>query len=84
MEQKILNSTKLAVDDLLALAQLGKSKLWIDYDQKADVLYINFGKPQKAENSTQEAGLIKRFRNKQIVGITVLKASRFSNKRNFN
>ena len=35
-------------------------KLWIDYDEKADVLYINFVYPPKAvEHEEDEKGIIK-------------------------
>lgn len=49
MEQRIINSGKMAISDLVQLAQYGDDKLFIDYDKEADVLYVSFGKPQKAE-----------------------------------
>ena len=77
MEQKILKTTKNAVDDLIKLALAGQSQLWVDYDKKADVLYVNFDKPQKADTAVEEEGIIKRTKNKKLVGITILEASRF-------
>lgn len=59
MEQRIINLSKLAIADLIQLAQYGKDKLFIDYDEEADVLYVNFGKPQKADDATLNAS---RFR----------------------
>lgn len=83
MEQRILNSTKLAVTDLVQLAQIGKSEFSIDYDQEADVLYISFGTPQKADNSEQgKDGIIRRWKKKKLVGLTILNASRYKTKRN--
>lgn len=81
MEQKIVSSAAKAVDDLVRLAQLGNSKLWIDYDKEADVLYVNFGRPQKADNSYQGTdGIIRRKKKSRIVGLTFLNASRFLGK----
>jgi len=78
MEKRIINSTKLAVDDLVKLAMLGQKSLWVDYDKGADVLYVNFDKPKKADNSIQtDEGIIKRIRNKKLVGITILEASSY-------
>ena len=79
MEQTIIKSTTAAVTDLVRLAQAGNSKLWVDYDKEADVLYINFGKPQKADDAEQGSdGIIRRRKNKKIVGLTILNASRYS------
>jgi len=78
MEQRIINSGKMAISDLVQLAQYGDDKLFIDYDKEADVLYVSFGKPQKAEDSIQgEDGIIRRKKGNKIVGLTVLNASRF-------
>lgn len=82
MEQTIINSVTPAIADLVRLAQAGNSKLWVDYDQEADVLYINFGKPEKADDAHQESdGIIRRKKNKKLVGLTILNASRFSGTR---
>lgn len=78
MEQRIIHSGKLAISDLVFLAQYGDDKLFIDYDKEADVLYVSFGKPQRADDSVQgEDGIIRRKKGKKIVGLTVLNASRF-------
>lgn len=81
MEQRILKSTIFAIDDLLKLVKAGDSSLWVDYDKEVDVLYVNFGRPQKADDSYQDAeGIIRRMRKNKIVGLTILHASRFSRK----
>ena len=78
MDKRIIDSTKSAVDDLVRLSLLGKSRLWVDYDNEADVLYISFGKPQAADDARQEAGVITRKRGNKIIGVTVLNASHYS------
>ena len=78
MEQTIINSGKLAIPDLLALAKYSHDQLFIDYDEEADVLYISFGKPQKADDSVHgENDIIRRKKGNKIVGLTILNASRF-------
>ncbi len=76
MEQRIINTSKLVIPDLIQLANFG-SEYVIDYDKEADVLYISFGKPQKADNAIQEDGIIKRTKGKKVIGLTILNASRF-------
>lgn len=79
MEQRIIKSATLAIDDILKLTKLGESKLWIDYDKEADVLYVNFDRPQKADNAYQDKdSIIRRMRKNKIIGLTILNASRFA------
>ncbi len=58
-------------------------RFWVDYDREADVLYISFQRPQKATDSKMtDDGILLRYRDNQLVGITVLEASTHSfNKR---
>jgi uncharacterized protein YuzE len=51
------------------------SQIWTSYDQEADVLYINFRKPQNANDSVLEDSLIYHYHDQDLVGITVLNAS---------
>lgn len=82
MEQKIINSLNVSVIDFVRLAQLGNDKLLIDYDKDADVLYLNFGSPQKADDAFQgKDGIIRRKKKNKIIGLTVLNASRFTKKK---
>lgn len=63
---------------LVQLAQYGNSKFIVDYDEEADVLYVSFDRPQKADNAIQgEDGIIRRKRNNKIIGLTILNASCF-------
>ena len=43
----------------------------IDYDQEADVLYISFGKPQPSDDSEEVSDVIYRFRENELIGITI-------------
>jgi uncharacterized protein YuzE len=53
------------------------TKMWIDYDKEADVLYIGFDRPQKATDSEMsQDGILHRYRGEKLVGITILEASK--------
>ena len=81
MEQIIINSGKLAVPDLVQLAKYSHDQLFIDYDEEADVLYVSFGKPQKADDAVQgKDDIIRRRRGEKLIGLTILNASRFTKK----
>ena len=52
-------------------------RMWIDYDKDADVLYISFKRPQKATDSEMlKNGILVRYKGKQVVGLTILEASK--------
>ncbi len=71
-----------AIASALALAQqvggFPSSKLWLDYDAEADVLYISLKRPQRATQTveSEEENVLLRYRGKELVGITVLDVSR--------
>jgi len=51
--------------------------LWVDYDEEADVLYLHFRKPNRADNTIMEDdNLLVRYENDEIVGVTLLHASK--------
>jgi len=53
-------------------ANIPKDKaLDIEYDEQADVLYISFGKPEPADDSEEVNDVIYRFRENELVGITI-------------
>jgi uncharacterized protein YuzE len=56
--------------------KLGAKKLWFDYDEEADVLYVSFRRPQKATDSRMEGDLIYHYRGGELVGVTILHASK--------
>ena len=59
------------------ILRLPYTKMWMDYDKEADVLYINFKRPQKATDSEMlDNGILLRYRDKELVGVTVLDASK--------
>ena len=59
------------------LLKIPVGRLWIDYDKEADVLYISFRRPQKATDSEMlKNGMLIRYRGDQIVGLTILEASK--------
>jgi uncharacterized protein YuzE len=50
-------------------------KINLNYDPEGDVLYINFGQPQPADDADiTDEGVIIRLREGKIVGFTVLNA----------
>ena len=62
------------VPDLLKVPH---SRIWTSYDKDADVLYINFKKPSHADDSEiTDDDIIIRYEKGEIVGITVLHASK--------
>lgn len=73
---------KRAVADALALARLvGRfpaRKLWLDYDEEADVLYVSLNRPQQATETVdlEDEGVLLRYRDDELVGVTVFDASR--------
>ena len=59
------------------LLEIPHRRLWVTYDEEADVLYVNFKKPSHADDSEiTDDDIIIRYEKGQIVGITVLNASR--------
>ncbi len=52
-------------------------RLWYSYDEEADVLYFNFKKPSHADDSElTDDDVIIRYESGDVVGITVLNASK--------
>jgi uncharacterized protein YuzE len=60
------------------LIRLPQGKAWIDYDEEADVLYVGLRRPQKATDTKflADKGILLRYRHKELVGVTVLDASK--------
>ena len=58
------------------LVEFPKHRFSVDYDREADVLYISFRRPQSADDSIMtDDGILLRYRQKELVGVTVLDAS---------
>lgn len=67
--------------DIIRLApqilNLPSKNLWSNYDEEADVLYINFKKPSQADDSElTDDNLIIRYEKGEVIGITILNASK--------
>ena len=59
------------------LLEAPHGRVWASYDKEADVLYINFKKPSHADDSElTDKDIIIRYEKGEIVGITVLNASK--------
>jgi uncharacterized protein YuzE len=59
------------------IIKLPETKMWIDFDKEADVMYLSFRRPQKATDTEKlENGILLRYRGDELVGITVLDASK--------
>lgn len=59
--------------------------VWTSYDTDANVLYLHFKKTNDADNSQMtEDEIIIRYKNKEIIGLTILNASQRLTKRNNN
>ena len=57
-------------------------RLWVTYDEEADVLYINFKKPSHADDAElTDDDVIVRYEKGEVVGITILNASKRAEKR---
>lgn len=60
-----------------ALRRSPRHYLWSSYDEEADTLYINFKKPSHATDSEiTDDDIIVRYEGDEIVGITILHASK--------
>ncbi|MDD1778492.1 MAG: DUF2283 domain-containing protein [Candidatus Helarchaeota archaeon] len=72
MEEDLIGKIPEFVSAVLKISQ---PHVWIDYDSEADVLYISFQKPQQANDSKMLDDTIINYRDKKIVGITIMNAS---------
>ena len=55
--------------------KLELKKVKLDYDAEGDVLYIYFGRPYPADDSSvTDEGVVIRTRENRIVGLTILNA----------
>jgi len=74
----ILNQIQLILfsDEVRKFSLMDRKKMWLDYDEEADVLYISFQRPQQATDSEMlDNGILLRYRKEKLVGVTVLDAS---------
>jgi len=80
METTLNQETDNFVANCMVMAndimRLHARKTWIDYDEEADVLYMSFRKPQRANKTIEiSEDVLLRKDNNEIVGITIMNAS---------
>ncbi|MBM4349513.1 MAG: DUF2283 domain-containing protein [Deltaproteobacteria bacterium] len=68
--EKVIN----VIESIPYLLRMPSKRVWIDYDDEADVLYLSFRKPQQANDSVMEEDIIHHYRDKELVGVTILHA----------
>jgi uncharacterized protein YuzE len=69
-----LENVMMFVPQVLKLEQ---NNIWLSYDEEADVLYLNFKKPSRADDSELlDNDVIVRYENNEVVGLTILNASK--------
>ncbi len=70
----VLNNVLRAVP---YITKLPNHRLWLDYDDEADVLYVSLERPQKATKSElRDDGVLLRYRGARLVGLTIFAASK--------
>ncbi len=56
--------------------KLPATKLWLDYDAAADVVYLHFVEhPASTHSAMRDDGIILDYQDEQLVGLTILEAS---------
>ena len=74
LEQPSLGYLLKAVANFI---RLPPRRMWLDYDSGADVLYVHFEeRPTATHSETGEHGIILDYRDDELVGLTILEASR--------
>ncbi len=72
-----METVTIKPDLIASLLNLPYKQIWSDYDEAADVLYLSFRKPQGANDSIMgEDGNIYNYHDKELVGVTILNASK--------
>ena len=78
LERKNIDYLLEAIANLI---RLPKTKMWLDYDVEADVLYLHFEeKPASTHSEMRDDGIILDYQGDLLVGLTVLEASRRSDR----
>jgi len=74
MEEKIIHQIQNSLSGLFPLMEKQKKRhLVIEYDQEADVLYLSFDLPQKAdETEFFSDNILIRKKSNKVVGLTLL------------
>jgi len=73
LEEKSINDLLKAVSHLV---KLPKTRMWLDYDAEADVLYLHFEeKPGSTHSEMRDDGIILDYKGSRLVGLAILEAS---------
>ena len=57
--------------------QLHQKNIWFSYDEEADVLCLNFKKPNRADDSELlDNDVLVRYEGEEVVGMTIMNASK--------
>jgi len=73
LEKKSLSHLLKAVSHLV---HLPRTHMWLDYDDKADVLYVHFeDQPKSTHSDMRDDGVILDYKGRRLVGVTILEAS---------
>ncbi|CAN2046751.1 conserved hypothetical protein [Candidatus Magnetomoraceae bacterium gMMP-1] len=76
MTKEINNFIGQCVNVASDILRMSARQIWIDYDKKADVLYMSFRKPQRATETVElDDDMLLRKDGETIVGLTILNAS---------
>jgi uncharacterized protein YuzE len=71
-----METTELKEIENLLPYFLKHKTVWSSYDSEADVLYLQFKKPNHSDDSEMtEDEIIIRYENKEVIGLTILNAS---------
>jgi uncharacterized protein YuzE len=73
------NSMKYLFHATANFIKLPMTKMRLDYDKEADVLYLHFEEvPSPTHSEMEDNGIIPDYREDTLVGMTILEASRRS------
>lgn len=70
-----MEKTSNILESVPYLLKMPSNRIWVDYDEEVDVLYISFRKPQQANDSImEEDDIIYHYHDDKLVGLTILHA----------
>jgi uncharacterized protein YuzE len=69
---------RVAAKDILEILRTNDTPtLRVDYDREADTLYLNFERPEHADDSEMsDDGVVTRYKANRVVGYTILNAGK--------
>jgi len=74
VEEKNIGYLLKAIDNLI---KFPKTRMWLDHDVEADVLYIHFEEnPGSNHSEMRDDGIILDYKDDSLVGLTILEASK--------